>query len=220
MKVYIGPYKDYFGPYQLADLLQKVGVSEDRCNTVGDWLSKTWVNKVFTWIYSKKKRKIKINIHKYDTWGMDSTLALIILPMLKQLKDTKHGSGIVDLDDVPEKMRFTTTENYECQETFDFYNDPDLCKQNIQCDVHDRWDWVLEEMIWAFEQLNIDWADQYWLVKPELDLEDYPEDEGKETIPIRWKVKGECDWEGTKKHQDRIDNGLRLFGKYYQSLWD
>jgi hypothetical protein len=28
------------------------------------------------------------------------------------------------------------------------------------------------------------------------------------------------DKEGLEKHQDRVDNGLRLFGKYYENLWD
>ena len=29
-----------------------------------------------------------------------------------------------------------------------------------------------------------------------------------------------CDWDARQKVQERIDNGLRLFGKYYQTLWD
>jgi hypothetical protein len=28
------------------------------------------------------------------------------------------------------------------------------------------------------------------------------------------------DREGMTKHQDRIDNGLRLFGKYFSGLWN
>ena len=28
------------------------------------------------------------------------------------------------------------------------------------------------------------------------------------------------DHEGSKKHNDRIENGLRLFGRYYRGLWD
>ena len=28
------------------------------------------------------------------------------------------------------------------------------------------------------------------------------------------------DSEGYTKHQERINNGLRLFGKYYRALWD
>jgi len=76
-------------------------------------------------------------------------------------------------------------------------------------------------MIWAFEQLNDgNWEDQYWIRSPEIDFTKHPEDEGKEVYPVRWKVKGECDWEGRNKHQERINNGLRLFGKYYQTLWD
>ena len=28
------------------------------------------------------------------------------------------------------------------------------------------------------------------------------------------------DWEGYKAYAERIANGFRLFGKYYQNLWD
>jgi hypothetical protein len=30
----------------------------------------------------------------------------------------------------------------------------------------------------------------------------------------------ECDYEGMKVVEDRIQNGFRLFGRYYQNLWD
>jgi exonuclease V gamma subunit len=36
-------------------------------------------------------RTVDIQIDPYDTWNMDHTLAMIIAPMLKQLKATKHG---------------------------------------------------------------------------------------------------------------------------------
>ena len=45
---------------------------------------------------NKGERKIDIQIDRYDTWNMDHTLALIVLPMLKQLKKEKHGSPMVD----------------------------------------------------------------------------------------------------------------------------
>jgi hypothetical protein len=102
---------------------------------------------------------------------------------------------------------------------FDFYNDNDTSKQKLMCNIHTRYGWVLDEMIWTFEQLcDEDWEQQYWITNPEFDLSEYPEDEGKKIIPVRWKVKGKCDWEGRSKHEERIDNGLRLFGKYYQTL--
>lgn len=158
-----------------------------------------------------------VKIDYWDTWSMDSTLSPIILPMLKQLKATKHGSGYIDMEDVPEHLRTTTTEDYDGQETFDFY------KENVPegGDIHARYEWVLNEMIWTFEQLNDDDNEgKFWIQKPEIDFDDHPEDEGKEVVPVRWTVEGKCDWEGLRKHQERIQNGCRLFGKYYQTLWD
>jgi len=114
---------------------------------------------------------------------MDNTLADIILPMLKQLKETKHGSPFVDMEDVPEHLRGTTTEDWEPQFTFDFYEE-DKVREGIN-DIHARWDWVMNEMIFAFEM------------------------KAKDT-----------DWSATWEESERIQNGFRLFGKYYQGLWD
>jgi hypothetical protein len=30
----------------------------------------------------------------------------------------------------------------------------------------------------------------------------------------------EVDWEGQRAYQERIANGFKLFGKYFESLWD
>jgi hypothetical protein len=211
MKVYIGPYKNWVGPYQMADWLQRVGVNKDTCHDIGAWLDeKTPLGKICNWLYSKNQRKIKIRIDKYDTWGMDHTLALIILPMLKQLKETKHGSP----GDMP---AFDQTSN-SAQGSFEFYAEGDDASWD---EGHKQWEVILDEMIWAFEQLVADdWEDQYWKIKPELDMADYPEDEGKVTVPVRWKVKGECDWEGMRKHQERITAALTNFGRYFEGLWD
>lgn len=233
MKVNIGPYPNWIGPYQIVDAIffwhEKYPSDElekrwdyKLHDTLQTWLADTWVSTFCEWYYNKfNKRRIDVKIDHYDHWSCDSTLTPIILPLLKQLKQKKQGSGYVDMEDVPEHMRATSTEHYDAQSTFDFYTDPELNEQNIKCDVHTRYEWVLDEMIWAFEQLDADdWEDQYWKTKPEMDLDKYPEDEGKTAVPVRWKVEGECDWVGRQKHQDRINNGLRLFGKYFETLWD
>ena len=215
MKVTIGPYKNWIGPYQIADLLKKIGVSDDKCYEIGTFLAgkdhETLLTKICQWIDKKRTRKVKIRIDKYDTWNMDDTLALIIFPMLKQLRDTKHGS--------PGTMpAFSQTSN-SGQLCFDFYTEGD---SDAWDKGHDQWKEILDEMIWAFEQLqpDCDWEKQFWIVQPELDLDDYPEDEGKLCTPVRWKTEGVCDYEGMKKHSDRIQNGLELFGKHFSSLWD
>lgn len=171
----------------------------------------------------RKNRKIDIRIDKYDTWSMDHTLALIILPMLKQLRDTTHGSHLVDLEDVPESMRTIDHEEWDCQSCFDFYHEPNL--QKIQCDVHDRWRWVLDEMIWAFEQIVDDDNDaQFHSGKHDIVWEPHSfDEEGKPKYYEMKKGPNDThvfDAEGYHKHHERINNGLRLFGKYYRGLWD
>ena len=139
-------------------------------------------------------QKIDVHIDKWDTWSMDHTLAYIIVPMLKQLKATKHGAPFVDNEDVPEEWRMS-------KEDMDRFNEDGTSDDKF----FGRYDWVLDEMIWAFEQKNTDWESEYYEFEDSHKLGDKPK---------RW------DDEGMKKHQERMSNGFRLFGKYYETLWD
>lgn len=130
--------------------------------------------------------------------------------MLQQLKETKHGSP----GDLPE---FQQTSNQYSQRCFDFYSEGDDFAWEMG---HKHWAQILDHMIWSFEQLLTDWESQYWIQHPEIDLNDYPEDIGKMFTPVRWKVEGKCDWDARAKHQERINQGLKWFGEYYQGLWD
>ena len=66
----------------------------------------------------------------------------------------------------------------------------------------------MDEMIWAFEQkVKDNWEDDYY--GPHI-----PNDEGG-IGGFEW-----IDHDGLKAHQDRMSNGFRLFGKYYENLWD
>lgn len=219
MRIHIGKYVNFIGPYQIAEkiLFWLNRYEDDRVNELGRWLAggdgeDSLLMKFCLWVESKRKRKVKIHIDNYDVWSMDSTLALIILPMLKQLKETKHGA--------PCSMRgFDQASNSSAQNCFDFYEKgDDIAFEYGQTE----WSNIMDELIWTFEQLqpDYDWENQYTITKAELDLTDYPEDEGKDMIPVRWKTEGEYDWEGMKKHNNRIQEGLELFGKYFTSLWD
>jgi hypothetical protein len=237
MKLYIPKPINWFGPYQLAETLCFWAKEEDEygfehptgwVHKFGTFLAgenhDTVLSKAMTWYDGVRRKypwnKTVVHIDYWDTWSLDQTLSPVILPMLKQLKATKHGSGMVDLEDVPEHLRTTSNAETYPQLTFDFYTeDPE---EGV--DVHDRYEWVLDEMIWAFEQIqpDSDWEEQYWITKPKMDWEHMkqPFEEGENTREVKWLVKGECDWVGRAKHQERINNGLRLFGKYYQTLWD
>ena len=150
------------------------------------------------YLLNKRVQKVSVKIDSWDTWSMDHTLAHIVVPMLKQLRDTKHGAPVVDNRDVPEELRQPENwiEQYEkAGETDEFW--------------FARWDYVLDEMIWAFEQKTLDdWEEQYF--------GEWIEDESKTLGGYHINA----DDEGRKAHQERMSNGFRLFGKYYENLWD
>jgi len=122
----------------------------------------------------RKNRAFKVEIEPHDTWNMDITLAHIIHPMLVQLKETKHGAPMVENSDVPLGMEMS-------EEAMDKFRNGETDGK-----FFDRWDWVLDEMIWTFEQYLTD-----------LD---------------KWGMEDE--------YYSRMSNGFRLFGKYYEALWD
>jgi len=134
-------------------------------------------------------------------WNAEHTLALIILPTLKLLQKKKQGSPLVDDADVPEQLRSTaatalTAEEINCASTDENW--------------HLRWEWALNEMIWAMEQVADDDADsQFFTHHPEIP--DNPNDLGANV---------DFDKEGYGKWQARKQHGLMLFGKYFEALWD
>lgn len=243
MKVKIGPYVNWFGPYQLAEkLMFWVPMEKDeygfpqkpkKVHQFGEWLAHgsirpepkigerrklggddrpiTKLYRFLNWIHSKKKRKVYVHIDRWDTWSMDETLAFIIHPMLLKLRDEKHGSPSVDDEDVPDHLKSTaapelTQEQKDCGHTDDNH--------------HERWDWVLNEMIFAFEsKLNPDWEYQFTKGEYDYDFEVIDENgtsqlvEGSEHTAV-------TDWDAKRAYGKRIENGFRLFGKYYQGLWD
>ena len=152
-----------------------------------------------------------VKIDRYDTWSMDHTLADIILPMLKQIQKEKHGSPHVDDEDVPMELQSWTSPS----------------KDEYDVDGHHfaRWDYVLNEMIFAFESK----VDDTWQEKFSSGVSDM------KSVPCEWDADGKptlytfeqgpnhtykCDYEGMAEVQKRITNGFRLFGKYYEGLWD
>ena len=112
-------------------------------------------------------RDVNISLCDDDVISADSTLAYVIVPVLSALKASGHTRAHVDKQDVP-------------------------------CDMHgnidDHWNWVLDEMIWAFTQINLDW---------EMQFDDNDGIHSKRA----------------QHHRLRMKNGFRLFGRYFEDLW-
>lgn len=236
MKVKIGPHPLFFGPYQLAEKLcfwAKKEKDEYGMRSNPKWVHKfgeflaygetrkerkvgqlyslfpkdkkiTWLYSFLIWIDSFKKRKVQVHIDPWDTYNMDVTLAYIILPMLKEMKETKSGVPFVEDEDVPENIRSTSAKPPENK-----YDNDEFFEA--------RWDWVLGEMIFAFEN-TID-SKEFDFISGKSDLRIRPLENGLSEL-----VQGEnhnmvIDTKGMEEYRNRISNGFLLFGKYYQSLW-
>lgn len=245
MKIYISRYRDHWiSPYTILDYLfwwtdwskcsrwklQQTLEDEARVQRgeksqyvehppwVEYWSDRLApISRAIQWVGQRIYPRIEfVKIDRWDTWSMDHTLALIVLPMLRQLKTNKHGSPLVDDEDVPEHLRSTAAPARENE-------------WDIDDNHHDRWDWVIGEMIFAFEcKVDDSWEDQFR--SGEIDFVSVPVDIDGNVVP-----KGEhtyyrmdrgpkdtyqCDYQGMKLVQQRISNGFRLFGKYYEGLWD
>jgi hypothetical protein len=237
MKVYLSkPRYHWISPYTMLDYAffwtdwskcsRYKGIWDDEANgrfiEHPDWVEKVTdylvpISKGIMWVLDRIHPEIKIiKLDRWDTWSMDHTLGTIALPMLKQLKATKHGSPSVDDEDVPDELKSTSAPPKE--------NEWDTDDNH-----HLRWDYVMDEMIFAFEHsLDDSWQDAFR--SGTHDMISVPVDADGNVVP-----KGEhkyyrmdkgpndtykCDYDGMKVVQERITNGFRLFGKYYQGLWD
>jgi hypothetical protein len=132
-----------------------------------------------------------------------------------KLKEQKQGSPNVDDEDVPEHLKSTSAGPKENEWDTDKFH-------------YARWDYVLDEMIWAFEQHTDEDcndnqfhhnSDQLDMTFESIDSSSYSRlkmnDQKDPNKPAYW-----VDEEGKKAHYKRIANGRRLFAKYYQGLWD
>ncbi len=183
------------------------------------WFGNWWSKIANKWLSFHHKHRVKVRIDPWDTWSMDDTLAHIILPMLVQLKETKHGAPNVDPKDVPKELHGKKLTK----------------KQKDHGEVDDkhfeRWDWVLDEMIWAFSEHVKDWDESEGQFHTgNIDIVSVPVDEaGNEVAKEDAKYfrldrgpndTSHFDKEGYEAWLDRKQNGFRLFGKYYTSLWN
>jgi hypothetical protein len=220
MKIYISNYRyHWISPYTIIENIffwtdwskcgRNKGVIEDKDYVDHpEWVER-WANRitpistairvVLDFIHPPIKY---VKIDRWDTWSMDHTLAYIILPMLKQLDKEKHGAPYTEDDDVPEYLRSHMAQPKE--------NEWDTDSLHFM-----RWDWIIAEMIWAFEQTVKDDDESQFYDHSECGDEKFPWDKDGQYIS---KIK--VDHEGLEAHQKRKANGFRLFGRYYQNLWD
>lgn len=151
-----------------------------------------------------EKRHIDIHVDPYDAWNADHTLALIIVPVLKELKKGLHGCPI----------DFCTL----AEDGYTVLDSDEACA---------RWELAIDKMIWAFQQVVDDNEDDFWIQKGEWDFEDAVSEEDREGLPddepvsrLKWIVEPIRNDDAYYAYMDRMQEGFDLFGKYFRNLWD
>ena len=220
MKIYKSNYRNHWiSPYTILEKVCFWEKDNDVFYEDGGKYEKltnflTPVSQAIQWVWDLIHPQINyVKIDRWDTWSMDSTLADIILPMLKQLKKTNHGAPYVDDEDVPYELRSINDSPY-------------VKEYEIDAPRHfARWEYVMDQMIFAFEcKVDDSWEDLFRSGKHDIKFEPSAWDEnGKVTMSRMVKGPNDTyvwDYEGMKEYEKRIQNGFRLFGRYYQNLWD
>lgn len=169
--------------------------------------------------YNKIGRKVDVSFIPSDIYSFDHTLAYIILPGLLMIKESKVG--------VPSQFATVGGEEYDQQLSFDFYKETANEMFEVGCK---RWEEVLDKMIWSFQQIVEDnYNDKYHYGEPDYGFEESDEqavnpltnkNEKLYTMIDKNPDEHWFDLEGLTEHQNRIQEGLELFGKHYLSLWD
>lgn len=119
--------------------------------------------------------RVSVTIDSWDTYSLNHTLALIIAPSLKKFKEIQNKKGGISLTFFRKSDKTDRHGNYT----------DGSCKK-----AQERFNKVLDEMIWVFNQIANNNKDE-------------PEFFGK----------------NRDQYHKRIQNGLDLFAKNYGDLW-
>ena len=164
-------------------------------DALADWLNeRDWLMSFESWFENRHKRKLVVRIDEWDSWDCAHSLAIIAAPLLKQLQATQPGAPFTDDEDAPPEFASTAPPI-----------NPDAVHGSCDPNHHPRWEWILGEIVFAMEclaQPGDEWENRFY---------DFDKSYGDP---------GFCDREGLKKVNERVNNGCRLFGKYFRALWD
>ena len=151
-------------------------------------------------LLQKIRKKIRpdvkyVKIDAYDTWSLDRTLAPIIAAGLIKLKEEKHGVPMAFIYDTEGNENATVEEGEVA------------------------WDEALDSMIWSFTEYTRDWEDDYMSGEIDMQVEKNPEYDDVRRMVYGPAHTFEYDIEGAKKHREKIQYGIDLFAKHFESLW-
>ena len=198
-------------------------------------------------LQAKKKLKLPNVPHftSVERWNLFHTFSVYIAAGLKEFLSYKLYGMPQEFSDVEEEM---TEGNSEIKENKEFYEElshevKNMIAEREQLPRFDgnaeqstemrTWRGTIEKMLWSFEQLRDDcpdspfskWHDkQFWSllekgIKP-MEITKEPNEDGLHAVKFNGEKTPQEIWDAEDKYREKIQEGIDLFAKYFQHLWD
>ena len=217
MKVAMKKYKKIYSTYDFCYFLsEKTKIDIDIFLKVFSPI--TFVLNSINIFREKISPRVKVKIDDHDIWGMNTDLAEIIYPMLVKFRASTISYPLIDIEDVPKHLRSSNLDS-------------------------ERWDYVVDRMLYSFNHILTEFENipeiPYCFPHTDLIYKDFgvvcydiPQFETlalktsfEDGIEDYFQKRNDnkkyfyCDWSELHRHNDYVQEGFALFGKYYQNLW-
>lgn len=156
----------------------------------------------------KTNRKVEIFVDDFDTFSLDNTLAKIIYPSLVAFKKARKRMPGVPIEFFDESSELDETGSH-------------TIKAVDEAEI--RFLDAIDKMIWSMREIAEDYPgeSQFFLKngKKWKTVKDKKRTTKKTMARTLVETGTEYDVEGHKEYNNRINEGVRLFGEHFRSLW-
>ena len=161
------------------------------------WKARDWPSNIRWWVKCKYQ-KIRYGVSDDDVYSLGYNIALFVLPRLKYFR--KKGKTGIPACFLPDNFHLLEGEEFERAEA-----------KGVK-EMND----ALDEMIFAFEYIIN--GDKFCEI-PDIFIHKAEDCEFNSKKDIEEKQAWKEYMEKANKFNERKDNGLALFAKYYDTLW-
>ena len=195
------------------------------------------------------KRKLKLaNVPHFtsvERWNLFHTFSVYIAAGLKEFLSYKLYGIPQEFSDLEEEIAEVNSEIKESKELYEELGKEveRIIAEREQLPRFDRnaekstemrtWRGTIEKMLWSFEQIRDDYPDspfnkwhdkQFWSLLDKgilpMEIEEEPDENGLHAVKFNGEETPQEIWDADKLYHQKIQEGIDLFAKYFEELWD
>ena len=195
------------------------------------------------------KRKLKLaNVPHFtsvERWNLFHTFSVYIAAGLKEFLSYKLYGIPQEFSDLEEEIAEVNSEIKESKELYEELGKEveRIIAEREQLPRFDRnaekstemrtWRGTIEKMLWSFEQIRDDYPDspfnkwhdkQFWSLFDKgilpMEIEEEPDENGLHAVKFNGEETPQEIWDADKLYHQKIQEGIDLFAKYFEELWD